>query len=91
MDIFVTLFTLLGLNFTFSSFRDTFVNRVGRQKVKKILYDKYAPMLTIRDDHIDNYFSNKFAPLCHVDYFINSDGRKLTVRCICHTFYAFGE
>ena len=79
------------LNFAFSFFRDAFVSGMGRRKVKKILYDKYAPMLTIRDDHVDNNFSGKFVPLCHVDYFINDDGRKLTVGYICHTFYTFGN
>ena len=34
-------------------------------------------MLTIRDDHVDNYFTDKFVHLCHVSYFINGDGRKL--------------
>ena len=62
------------LNFVFSSFRDAFVSGVGRQKVKKILYDKYVPMLTIRNGHIDNHFSEKFILLCHVGYFIKSDG-----------------
>ena len=37
---------------------DVFVNEVRRRKVKKILYDKYAPMLTIRNDHINNHFSD---------------------------------
>ena len=62
---------------------------MGRGKVKKILYDKYVPMLTIRDGHVDNHFSDKFVFLYHVDYFINSDGGKLTVRYICYTFYTF--
>ena len=34
-------------------------------------------MLTIRDDHVDNHFSDKFVTLCHVDYFINGDEQKL--------------
>ena len=46
-----------------------------RQKVKKILYDKYVPILTIRVGHIGNHFSEKFVSLCHVGYFINDDGR----------------
>ena len=46
-------------------------------------------MLTIRDNHVDNHFSDKFVHLCHVGYFINGDGRKLNVKCICRTFYTF--
>ena len=42
------------------------------------LYDKYVPMLAIKDGHVDNHFSDKFVPLCHVAYFINDDRRKLT-------------
>ena len=41
-----------------------------RQKVKKIVYDKYISMLTIRDDHVDNYLSEKFVFLCHISYFL---------------------
>ena len=41
-------------------------------------------MLIIRNDRINNHFSDNFVPLCHVDYFINGDRRKLTVICICH-------
>ena len=67
------------------------MSEVERRKVKKILCDKYALMLAIRDDHLDNHFTNKFVPLCHVHYFINSDGQKLTVRYICRTFYTFGD
>ena len=48
-------------------------------------------MLTIRDGHIDNYFSDKFVPLCQVCYFINGDERKLTVEYICRTFYTFRD
>jgi len=55
-----------------------------RRKVKKILYDKYVPILTIRDDYVDNHFSDKFVSICHVDYFINGDGRKLTVGYLWH-------
>jgi len=77
-----------GLNFTFSSFRDAFVSGVGRRKVKKY-YDKYISMLTIRDDYVDNYFSDKFVLLCHIGYFTNGDRRKLTVGYIYHTFYTF--
>ena len=40
---------------------------------KKILYDKYVPMLTIGNSHIDHYFSHKFVHLGHVGYFINDD------------------
>ena len=57
----------------------------------KNLYDKYAPMLAIRDDHIDNHLSDKFVLLCHVGYFINDDGWKLTVGYICRTFYTLGD
>jgi len=46
------------LNFVFLSLRDTFVSGVRRRKVNKILYDKYIPMLTIKDDHVDNHFSD---------------------------------
>ena len=46
-------------------------------------------MLAIRDGHVDNHFSEKFIHLCHVDYFINGDGQKLTTGYICHTFYTF--
>ena len=60
-------------------------------EVRKILYDKYTPMLIIRDDHVDNHFSDKFVALCHVDYFINDDQRKLTTRYIDCTFYIFGD
>ena len=30
-------------------------------------------MLIIRYDYIDNYFSDKFIPVCHVNYIINGD------------------
>jgi len=30
-------------------------------------------MLLIRDNHVDNHFSDKFVSMCHVNYFINSD------------------
>ena len=48
-------------------------------------------MLIIRDDHVDNYFSDKFVPLCQVDYFIKGNGWKLTAEYICRTFYTFGD
>ena len=48
-------------------------------------------MLIIRDDHVDNHFSYKFIPLCHINYFINGDERKLTAEYICRTFYTFGN
>ena len=48
-------------------------------------------MLVIRDDHVDNHLSEKFVSLCHVGYFINDDGWKLTTEYICHTFYTFGD
>ena len=41
-------------------------------------------MLTIRDDHVGNYFNNKFIPLYHVGYFINGDRRKLIAEYVCH-------
>lgn len=37
-------------------------------------------MLRIRNDQVGNHFSEKFISLCHVDYFINGVGQKLTVR-----------
>ena len=67
-----------GLNFIFSSSRETFVKVVERRKVKKILHDNYVFMLTSRDNHADNHFSDNFVHLCYVGYFINDDGRKLT-------------
>ena len=63
----------------------------GKQRVKKILYDKYTPMLAIRDGHVDNHFNDKFVSLCHVGYFINGYLQKLTTEYICHTFYTFGD
>ena len=77
------------LNFVFLYFRNTFISKVERRKVKKILYNKYVNMLTIRDDHVDNRFSEKFIPLCHVSYFIYDDRRKLTTKYIYHTIYTF--
>jgi len=47
-------------------------------------------MLTIRDDHIDNYFSDKFVHLYHVDYFINGDRQKLMTGYIYYTFTLSG-
>ena len=79
------------LNFAFSSFGNALVSEVGRRKVKKILYDKYVHMLTIKDDHVDGHFSDKFVFLCHVRYFINGDGRKLTAKYIYHIFYTFRD
>jgi len=38
-------------------------------------------------DHINNYFSDKFVFLCHIDYFINNDEQKLTIKYIYCTFY----
>ena len=46
-----------------------------KTKSQQILYNKDVLILAIRDDHVDNYFSDKFVPLCHVDYFINGDRR----------------
>jgi len=74
------------LNFVFSSFRDLFVSRVGRRKVKKKYYDKYVPMLTI---HVGKHFNDKFIFLYHVGDFINSDKWKLMTEYICRTFYTF--
>jgi len=65
-----------GLNFVFSSFRDTFISGVGRRKVT----------LANRDDHLDNHLSDKFVSLCHIGYFINHDRQKLTTEYICRTF-----
>jgi len=67
---------------------NAFVSGVGRRKIKKLLYDKYAPMLTIRDDHVDNHFNGKFV---HIGYFINDERHTLVVRCIYCTFYTFGN
>ena len=47
--------------------------------------------MAIKDDHIENHFSDKFVPLCYVGYFINGDGRKLKSGYICHTFYTFRD
>jgi len=33
-------------------------------------------MLTIRDDYLDNYLSDKFVYLCHVDYSIKGDSQR---------------
>jgi len=57
------------LNFIFTSSRDTFVNEMRNKKSRKY-YDKYALMLTI---HVDNHFTDKFVPPCHVGYFISGD------------------
>ena len=62
-----------------------------RQKVKKIVYDKYVFMLEIRDGYVSNYFNDKFVSLYNVDYFINNDGRKLSVGYIYYTFYTLGD
>ena len=48
-------------------------------------------MLVIIDGHVNHNFSDKFVPLCHINYFINGDERKLMVGYICHTFYIFGD
>ena len=60
VNVRIYLSRFQGLNYIFSSFR-SFVNRVGRQEVNKILYNKCVPMLTIKDD-VDNNFSDKFVP-----------------------------
>ena len=80
-----------GLNFIFSSFKDAFVNRVERWKVKKILYDKYILMLTIRNNQVDNYFSDKFISLCHVDYFTNDDRWKVNSQLYLSHFLHFSK
>ena len=46
-------------------------------------------MPTIKNDYVDNYFSDKFVHLCHVNYFINCDERKLTTGYIYYNFYTF--
>ena len=76
---FQLLETHLSANYIFRDKSDYLpipITRSGvrRRKVKKILYDKYVPMLTIRNDHINNHFSDKFIPLYHISYFINDDG-----------------
>ena len=58
------------------------------EKSKKY-YDKYVPMLIIRDDHVDYHFNDKFVPLYHVGYFINDDRWKLMAKYIYCTFYIF--
>ena len=37
--------------------------------------------------HVNNHFSDNFVFLCHIDYFINDNERKLTAGYICRTFY----
>ena len=54
-----------------------------RPKVKKNIYKKYVPILTIRNDYVHNDFNDKLIPLYHVGYFINE--QNLIVRYICHT------
>ena len=49
--------------FYISILQDTFVNRVGRRKIKKKYYDKYVTMLTI---HLSNHFSDKYVTPCQV-------------------------
>ena len=48
-------------------------------------------MLTIKNDYVNNYFNGKFIILCYVCYFINDEGRELTTRYICFTFYIFDD
>ena len=74
MDIFVVLFILLGLNFTFSFF-GAYLLADWEDKKSKKYYDKYVLMLAI---HIDNHSSDKFVPPCHGSYFINGNRQKLT-------------
>ena len=66
-----------------------------QQKITDIYVQKlYLTSIFVQfcqHDYIDNHFNNKFVPLCHVGYFINSDGWKLTVRYICRIFYTFGD
>ena len=83
------LFTLSETKFCIFIFQGCIC--VRRQEVKKILYDKYVPMVTIKDDHVDNHYTDKFVHLCHVDYFINGDGQKITTGYIYHTFYTFED
>jgi len=56
---------------------------------QEISYDKYVSILTIRYDHVNNHFYDKFVILCHVGYFINDDRHKLTIGYIYCTFYIF--
>ena len=43
------------------------------KRSKKILYDKYVLILTIRYGHVDNHFTNKFILICQIGYFMNDD------------------
>jgi len=90
LNIFVTLFTLSGTKFYIFIFQKCISHRSEKMKSKKILYDKYAP-IAIRDDHVDNHFIDKFLSMCHVGYFINGDGWKLTAGYIWGTFYTFWD
>ena len=57
------------------------------EKLKEY-YDKYAPMLTI---HVGNHFSDKFVPLCHLDYFINGDEPEVNCQIYFSHFLFFQE
>ena len=67
----------------------TYLSAEWEDKKSKKYYDKYTLMLTIRDDHVDNHFSDKFVLSYYVGYFINGDGQKLTPEYIYHYFYTF--
>lgn len=71
--------------------RDTYTQSAGRQKGKKILYNKSIPMLAIKDGHVDNQFCHKFIHLFHTGYFINGDRRKLMIRKFCCIVYTFED
>ena len=47
-------------------------------------------MLVIRDDHVDNHFSDKFVPICHVGYFFNGN-RQVNSRIYLLHFFHFRE
>ena len=52
-------------------------------------------MLVTRDDHVNNYFTDKFVPMCYVSYFINGNEQKssdifVTLFILSNTnFYIF--
>lgn len=44
----------------------------------------------IKDGHVGNYFCDIFVPLCHVSFFINGNGWKLTDEFVAFFFYFWG-
>ena len=44
----------------------------------------------IKDGHVGNYFCDIFVPLCHVSFFINGNGWKLTDEFVAF-FFTFGD